>query len=72
MMEGNPHYAQSMKETTPEWALVEAYRAMTFEMRTANLIAAIQPIRTSGGGEWLATPDSALAVKDRISKRLNL
>jgi|GEM_PF-4255531 len=36
---GNPHYERSHNEDSPEWAQVEATRALVHEQRTANLIA---------------------------------
>lgn len=38
-MTANPHYAQSQMEDAPEWAQIEALRALAYEQRTANLIA---------------------------------
>lgn len=41
-MIANPHSEQSQKEDAPEWAQVEAIRALAYEQRTANLIALFQ------------------------------
>lgn len=67
-MNGNPH--TEYLEDTPEWAQVEATRALAFEQHTANLIAAAGMVGTDLTGlpdkTLLRWVDLALEIDTRL------
>lgn len=79
-MPGNPHYERSHNEDAPEWAQVEATRALAHEQRTANLIAlwampedlASSLASASGVGNDGVQKDIYAGVAQQILGRLGL
>ena len=61
-MEGNPHYEQSHNEDAPEWAHIEALRALAYEKRTANLIA----LMTWMGNSGMVSQEIASLIDERL------
>jgi hypothetical protein len=69
---GNPHFSEANHDNgTENYNLAQAVLALAFEQRTANIIAALQPIRIAGT-ELLASREQATLQCSTVAKRLGL
>jgi hypothetical protein len=70
---GNRHFAEGNRDNGNEnYNLTQAVLALAFEQRTANLIAALQPVRLVNNRELAVPYDRGVAVADEISRRLDI
>lgn len=67
----NPYLAEA-ERIGSDSGLAQAILALAFEQRTANLIAAMQPVRVSGGKEWQMDEEHQVALNKMIAERLGL
>lgn len=73
MPNSNPHVMQGTRETAPEWAQIEATRAVAFEQaRIADALELANLIAVMSHSAKMGSFDIADAIAKTVSERLNL